>query len=99
MEIEMSTSEYNDFSAFQRIVDIADAEYDGHVTIMKFTGGWKIIFGTPGMDQDDRENLWNACPNHATLPTALKHAIANRPTFYLRGLSARAQSAEHQSAK
>ena len=26
---------------------IADQDFDGHLTIMKFTGGWKATFGTP----------------------------------------------------
>jgi len=26
---------------------IADQDFGGHLTIMKFTGGWKAMFGTP----------------------------------------------------
>lgn len=77
----MSASGYNDFTAFQRIIDIADAGHDGHVTIMKFTTGWKVVFGTPIMDQADREYLWNSIPGEASISAAMKHAIANRPEF------------------
>ena len=35
----------------------AAAEHDGHVTLMRFTTGWKIIFGTPSLDLEDQGTL------------------------------------------
>jgi hypothetical protein len=31
----------------QKVEKIADHDFDGPLTIMKFTGGWKAMFGTP----------------------------------------------------
>ena len=31
----------------ETVEKIADQDFDGHLTIMKFTGGWKAMFGTP----------------------------------------------------
>jgi len=41
----------------QKVIDWADGNYDGHLTIMKFTSGWKVLFGTPNVDIKDRECL------------------------------------------
>lgn len=30
----------------QKLIDIANKEYDGHFTLMKFTGDWRCCFGT-----------------------------------------------------
>lgn len=35
----------------------ASVWYDGHVTIMKFTTGWKVMYGTPNMSDEDRKRL------------------------------------------
>jgi hypothetical protein len=31
----------------QQLVDLANHEFDGHLTILKFTCGWRIQLGTP----------------------------------------------------
>jgi hypothetical protein len=31
----------------QRLQEIANAEFDGHFTVMKFTTNWRVCFGTP----------------------------------------------------
>lgn len=31
---------------FQTLIDIANSEYDGHFTLMKFTTNWRCCFGT-----------------------------------------------------
>ena len=54
----------------QSAVDFANQEYDGHLTIMKFTTGWKILFGTPTMDNDQRVML-DDLPSKMTLAEAI----------------------------
>jgi len=42
--------------------DWADAKYDGHLTIMKFTTNWRAVFGpTP----DSREEIKNMMPGES----------------------------------
>ena len=36
----------------------AKNENDGHMTIMRFTTGWKVMLGTPNLDIDGREEVW-----------------------------------------
>lgn len=43
-------------SLWKRLISIADASHDGHLTIMKFTRGWRIGFGTPS-DRHDIEKM------------------------------------------
>lgn len=30
---------------------------DGHVTILRFTTGWKVLFGTPDVSLDGRKHI------------------------------------------
>jgi len=57
--------------ALARSLDlIAKTEYDGHFTIFGFTGGFKVMFGTPG----SRDDIYNAVPG-ATIEDAVKNCI------------------------
>lgn len=46
--------------------DLASRQCDGHLTLMKFTGGWKVFLGTPlidggeGRDQLSSEIRYNS---------------------------------------
>jgi hypothetical protein len=37
------------FFLLEKVEKIADQDFDGHLTIMKFTRGWKAMFGTPNL--------------------------------------------------
>lgn len=37
---------------------IASDEHDGHLTLLRFTTGWKAMFGTCNPDDSDRGYLW-----------------------------------------
>ncbi len=57
--------------ALARSLDlIAKAGYGGHFTIFGFTGGFKVMFGTPY----SRADIYNAVPG-ATLEEAVKNCI------------------------
>lgn len=61
---------------------IASLEFDGHVTLMRFTTGWKVLFGTPNLDDGgERETVRNNGPDRASLGEALENAILNKPKF------------------
>ena len=49
---------------------VANSIYDGHYTLMKFTGSYKFIFGTPSSSQEIRE-----AKEHATVKDAILDAI------------------------
>jgi hypothetical protein len=39
------------------MVRIADKYFDGHLTILKFSSGWKVIFGTIPLTPEGREEV------------------------------------------
>ena len=53
------------------LVDQADIEADGHLTLMKFTPGWKVMLGTPDLTIEGRVHV--AChPAYSSLIEALR---------------------------
>ena len=53
----------------------ADEHSDGHLTIMKFTTGWKVVFDTPDVTPEYHEWLWSV-PISKDLKTALIERLA-----------------------
>lgn len=57
--------------------------HDGHFTVMKFTTGWKAVFGTPDFtrNQKDAEGTYIQIAkmnSHKTIEGALEELILNR---------------------
>ena len=52
---------------------IADSLFDGHLTIGKFTTGWKVFGGTPSDMMD-----WQVFPQFPNLLNALESFILNK---------------------
>jgi len=36
---------------------VAGEKYDGHLTLMRFTSGWKVMFGTPELSCGSLEEM------------------------------------------
>ena len=53
---------------------IACKERDGHLTMMRFTSGWKVMFGTPNLDIGGRDEVRQLVIS-PTLEAALISAI------------------------
>jgi len=70
---------------FAKVIEIANKDYDGHFTIFKFTTGYKVVFGTPGMDVKDRKILYKQVPQCMDLDKAFLHAIAHKPVLNFGG--------------
>jgi hypothetical protein len=47
----------DDLKLFNRLIKIAGAISDGHVSVLKFTGSWRVAFGTPNSHMDI-EKMW-----------------------------------------
>ncbi len=56
---------------------IAEKKHDGHLTIMRFTAGWKAMFGTPDLDSGNGRKEVENLVRHETLDEALFHLILN----------------------
>lgn len=83
--INIEPHELNNLNLYQLIniiEDIAEIEYDGHFTILKFTTGYKVGFNTPdirtGLDQEKINNM----RYFDTLKPALIDLIIQRHDFY-----------------
>lgn len=61
----------SDAAALAAAQAIADKSFDGHMTIMKFTTGWRVLFGT----QPESRTEISAMPFGKTLAQALAKAI------------------------
>jgi hypothetical protein len=49
---------------------IARLRYDGHLSMLRFTMGWKVMFGTPDLDGEGRDEV-DELPSYASLHEAL----------------------------
>lgn len=61
----------------QKLIDIANKEYDGHFTLMKFTTDWGCCFGTLGNRMD---SYYMA--HGKTIEEAIENCISNRIDIY-----------------
>lgn len=58
---------------------VAEQLYDGHMTIMRFTTGWKCVFGTPDLGNvEERETVWRL-PTFRSMSEAVVDAINRTP--------------------
>lgn len=49
----------------------AKKNHGGHLTVMRFTSGWKAIFGTPSLDCEDGRFEFCGLQHHTTMDGAL----------------------------
>ena len=60
------------------VEEMAKQQTDGHISILKFTTGWKAFFGTTNLDiGGDRERIARM-PAFETLEGALQNLIINK---------------------
>lgn len=57
-----------------KVIERADRDHNGHFTLFKFTTGYKVVYGTPAMDEDQREYLKHMVRNKMTLQEAVEYA-------------------------
>jgi hypothetical protein len=57
---------------------IAEEKFEGHMTILRFGTGWKVLFGTPVMlpEQNGDYEIVQVIDHGMTLKGALHHALA-----------------------
>jgi hypothetical protein len=64
---------------FLEVRKIANKEFDGHFTILKFTTHYKSFFGTIDIDSgDSRKRLWEQIPQFTTLNESLANMIKTK---------------------
>ena len=63
---------------FNILEEIAKKETDGHITIMKFTTGWKAAFATPDLDAGRGKEQIDKLKNHDTLEEAIKDLLIEK---------------------
>ena len=56
------------------LAETAKRHADGHVTILRFTTGWKVVFGTPDLSPYGREQI-EAVPIAATFEEGALDAL------------------------
>jgi hypothetical protein len=64
---------------FDEAMEIANSEYDGHLTIMKFSTNWRVGFGTPSaFDYVEYRGMIQRMPVGITLEDACARAVKSR---------------------
>jgi len=53
-------------------------EADGHITIMKFTTGWKVAFSTPDFDSGDGREQISKLKNYDSIKEVIKDLLIQR---------------------
>ena len=61
----------------QKLIDIANKEYDGHFTLMKFTCDWRCCFGTINNNMKSYYMSYGE-----TMDEAIENCIKNRIDIY-----------------
>lgn len=60
---------------------LAKQKADGHLTILKFTSGWKVAFSTPDLDVGAGREQVAMLPTFKTLEEALQHLLEEQISF------------------
>jgi hypothetical protein len=61
--------------------NLASQKADGHLTVMRFTTGWKVALGTPNLDDGTGREELVRLPLHTTLREALVSLLIERNRF------------------
>jgi hypothetical protein len=61
---------------------IASEKTDGHITMLKFTTGWKVFLGTPNLDYGEERDKVSKLQSYSTLEVALEQFIINPISIY-----------------
>lgn len=57
--------------------EIAKKETDGHLSMLKFTSGWKVFLGTPDLGIESGRGEVSKLESFSTLEKALEYFIVN----------------------
>jgi hypothetical protein len=66
-----------------QVRSIANSEFDGHFSILKFTTNYKSIFGTVLFDGYEGRDFISAVPGFLTLNESLVYLIQNKINVYM----------------
>ena len=59
--------------------EIARRRAGGHLTLLRFSSGWKVAVGTPDLDSGAGRHEMAALPTHPTLEAALEALVIGVP--------------------
>lgn len=63
------------------VTTLVKKKADGHLTILKFTSGWKVAFSTPDLDVGAGREEVAMLPAFKTLEEALQHLLEEQISF------------------
>lgn len=72
MALPGPTAESVDLESLLKLLEIAAVlDHEGHLTIMRFTAGWKVMLGTPDLRTGDAETEISRLEGFTTLNEAV----------------------------
>jgi len=63
---------------FDILEEMAKKEADGHITILRFTTGWKVAFSTPDFNSSNGMEQISKLKNYETIREAIKDLLIER---------------------
>jgi len=61
---------------------LAKKTSDGHISMLKFTTGWKVFLGTPNLDTGEERESINEMKSFSTLEQALNDFVKNPTSIW-----------------
>lgn len=77
----MKVEDYNLETLVALAETLARRQADGHLTLMRFTTGWKVALGTPDIEAQVARTELDKMPSHPTLREALVSLLMERNRF------------------
>ncbi|MBU1023488.1 hypothetical protein KKB99_04280 [bacterium] len=65
----------SDLRTLITLVEMKARDYDGHLTIMRFSTEWKAMLGTPNLDTGEGRNQVRTIKGYESLEQALLYLI------------------------
>jgi hypothetical protein len=78
---EYALHKFDEQDLLDVIIDFANQEHDGHFTILSFTTGFKICFGTPCLDNSIGREQVEYLDSFKTIKEAMIHVILFNDTL------------------
>lgn len=66
----------------KEVEEMAKNEADGHVSMLKFTTGWKVFFGTPNLDVGEEREKIGKLQSFESLEEALQDLIVSKKNVW-----------------
>lgn len=73
-----SMDNFENVEDVEAVIGVANEHFDRHISVFRFTTGWKMCFGTASAGQAVIRNQ----PGHMSFQEAVTYLLENKPNTY-----------------